>query len=254
MKLLTQQMPWRGRRPLILVLGMFDGVHCAHAALIRQAVDTAALVDGVAMVYTFLEHPLEVLSPQNAPKRLQPLTARVREIEALEPGALVLRHFDRDYAAQAPEDFIASLVESYHPSEIIVGFNYSFGRGGAGDAALLTQLGQRHGYRATIVQPLQLEGEPVSSTRIRQTLADGDVRHAALLLGRPYTLYGRMLKNRCVDWDRSCVCPGPGAYRAIINGSMRARLVIGEELRLWGLEDQLRLGARVRIQLIAKAE
>jgi len=252
MRLLTKQASWRGGEPLTIALGMFDGMHRAHAALIRRAVSVARRQRGGALVHTFLEHPMEVLCPERAPKRLQPAAARVRVIAGLEPAGLLLRHFDRTYADQSAEAFVDALVESYHPTDVVVGFNYTFGRQGAGTPELLMALEASHGFRTHVLPAYLMEGEPVSSTRVRQALEAGDVASVSALLGRPYALYGRMFKSGLLEHDPAYARPAAGAYRVLANGC-EARLVVEKELRLWGVEDRIESGDWVRVLLTDRA-
>ncbi|HML47204.1 MAG TPA: hypothetical protein PKE04_10705 [Clostridia bacterium] len=252
MRLLTRQTSWQGKEPLTIALGMFDGMHRAHAALIRRAVSVAKRRKGSALVHTFLEHPMEVLCPEKAPKRLQPASARVCAIAGLEPAGLLLRRFDRAYADQPAEAFVDALVETYHPTDIVVGFNYTFGRQGAGTPELLSRFEEGRGYRTHVMPAYLLEGEAVSSTRIRQALGAGDVAAASALLGRPFAMYGRILKNGVLEHDPAYACPAAGAYRVRAN-ECDARLVVEKELRLWGVEDRIEPGTWVRVLLTDRA-
>ena len=252
MRLLTRQTPWHGTGPLTIALGMFDGMHRAHAALIRRAVSIAKRRKGGALVHTFLEHPMEVLNPEKAPKRLQPAAARVCVIAGLEPAGLLLRHFDRTYANQSAEAFVDALVETYHPTDVVVGFNYTFGSKGIGTPDLLAELEAGRGYRTHVMPMYMWNGETVSSTRIRQALEAGDVVAASTLLGRPFVLYGRMQKNGLLDHDPAYARPAAGAYRVWVN-ECDARLVVDQELRLWGVEDQIEPGEWVRVLLTDRA-
>ena len=252
MKLLTRQTPWPGNEPLTIALGMFDGMHRGHTALIRRAISIAKEQRGGALVHTFLEHPKELLCPEKAPKRLQPAAARVCAIAELEPTGLLLRHFDRTYAEQSPKAFVDALVETYHPTDLVVGFNYTFGRHGAGTPELLAELEGDRGYRTHVMRAYTLEGEAVSSTRIRQALEAGDMAAVNALLGRPCARYGRMHKNGILTHNPAYARPAEGAYRVWANGC-DTRLVVEKELRLWGVEDCIEPGAWVRALLVSRA-
>lgn len=195
MRLLTSQSAWCGTET-VLALGMFDGVHEGHAQLIRTANHLAALHDLQSVVLTFDTHPLEVLSPKNAPGALSNRAEKVCQIASLRPNALIMRPFDADYAALLPEAFVKELSETLKPRFIVVGFNYSFGHKGMGTPDTLIEFGKRYGFETVIVGAVEIGDEPVSSTRIRRALSEGDVQLAQTLLGRPYTICGVIKKGK----------------------------------------------------------
>lgn len=166
-----------------LALGMFDGVHLGHQRLIRCAVELARQTGVPAVVDTFDRHPLQVLCPERAPQQLMSNQQRIRRMEALGVDVLVMRPFTREYASQPPQEFLRELCRALHPRHIVVGFNYTFGSKGAGNAELLRQLAPELGYALTVIQPVTEAGETVSSTRIRRLLAEGDEAAARRLLG-----------------------------------------------------------------------
>lgn len=183
MQILTHESQFTGTA-CALALGMFDGVHIGHQMLIRTAVSLARQSGVPCVVDTFDVHPLQVLCPERAPKQLLTNEQRAARIGNLGADVLIMRPFTREYAAQPPEDFLRNLCGSLHPAYIVVGFNYTFGSRGAGNAALLRDMAEELGYRLTVLEPVRSEGETVSSTRIRAMLADGDVSGAERLLGR----------------------------------------------------------------------
>ncbi len=166
-----------------VALGMFDGVHLGHRRLIETTV-ALARADGIpSAVDTFETHPLRVLCPERAPAQLLTNEQRARRMAALGVDVLVMRPFTLAYAAQPPELFLERLCETLRPRHIVVGYNYTFGRKGGGDAALLERLSGRFDYRLTVIDPVTVGGEPVSSTRIRRLLAEGRRAEAEALLG-----------------------------------------------------------------------
>ena len=178
--------------PCVLVLGMFDGVHRGHQALLMAGNALADRHDLPLNVCTFEPHPLQVLRPEIAPPLLTTLPERARLMASFGVDALCILHFDRRVAAQEPEEFLAMLERVYQPRAMVCGFNYTFGRKGRGTAEMLRAWGEKHGCETVIVPAVELEGDTVSSTRIRGLLEQGDVATAARLMGHWYSLSGRV--------------------------------------------------------------
>jgi len=178
-------------RPSAVALGIFDGVHLGHRAILGTAL-TRARADGLeAIACTFDPHPMEVLQPDRAPRPITTLEERLALIGETGIDAVVVLAFTRELAAVEPEAFVKEvLLERLRAREIVVGYNHRFGRGARGDARLLQELGPRMGFQAHVVPPMTVEGAPVSSSEIRAALQRGDVTRAARDLGRPYSIAG----------------------------------------------------------------
>ncbi len=195
MKLLFDEKQW-GTEETVLALGTFDGLHRGHAALMAQARDLAALGGQRSAVFTFGSHPLAVLHPQKAPPMLTAPDEKARQVARIGVDALVMRRFDADFAALSPEMFVEHLVVALRPRGIVVGFNYSFGARGAGDAMLLRKLGDRHGFSVHVMRPVCWQGEPISSTRVREALLAGRMRAVRAMLGRHYAVTGEVIAGK----------------------------------------------------------
>ncbi len=178
--------------PCVLVLGMFDGVHRGHQALLMRGGELAQEMDFPLYVLSFEPHPLRVLKPEMAPPMLNTLPEKARIMQSFGVDGLSITTFDRARAGQSSEDFMAEMVATYAPVVVVCGFNFTFGRGGKGDGRLLRAYGKKHGFRTVIVPEVLVEGETVSSTRIRKVLAQGDIPMANRLLGTAYTLAGKV--------------------------------------------------------------
>jgi len=180
-------------RGSILAIGNFDGIHLGHQAILRAAVERASEMNGVATALTFEPPPLKVLRPESAPLRLSTNEQRMEWFGVVGLEAAVVLPFTRDLANLSPEDFVARiLVQELNVSTVLVGENFRFGHRQAGDVTLLRKLGALHGFEVIVVPPIQYRGEVVSSTMIRQEIANGNVTHAARLLGRPFVLTGEI--------------------------------------------------------------
>jgi riboflavin kinase/FMN adenylyltransferase len=177
--------------PLFLAIGVFDGVHLGHQAVISTSARHATHAGGTPVVVTFDPHPAKVLRPQDAPHLLTATQHKIALIRDLGVAHLLVLHFDREFAATTPEDFITQLMANSHPlREICVGHEWSFGKNRAGNLDLLEKLGSTLHFDVVGVPAVTLNGEVVSSTAIRRAVADGDLTKATQMLGREYTILG----------------------------------------------------------------
>jgi riboflavin kinase / FMN adenylyltransferase len=175
----------------IVTIGNFDGVHQGHQRILRTVVERAGKLSRPSVAITFEPHPLAVLRPDQAPPRLQTLRQKEEAIEALGIETLLVIPFTRDFSLTEPEDFVRGfLAARLGASEIFLGPHFAFGRGKRGDLALLSRLGPECGFVASSVDEVLFEGEPVSSTRIREAIRAGDVAKAGAMLGREYEMDG----------------------------------------------------------------
>ena len=224
MILLTHERQWRGGETAV-AFGMFDGVHEGHAQLMRKANELAALYDLKSVVYTFSSHPMATYAPDRVPPQLETRSEKIRSIAQLGIDAAVLRPFDRAYAAQSPEEFVQAFVSALHPKHVVIGFNYSFGKMGAGKAADMRRFGEQYGFETHVVDEVQIGCLPVSSTRVRAAVAQGNMEEAARLLGRPYAICGVIQRGKQLGsrldfptanllWPKKKAIPPKGVYAA----------------------------------------
>lgn len=180
--------------PLFLAIGVFDGVHLGHQAVISTSARNAKLADGTPVVVTFDPHPEKVLRPQSAPHLLTATQHKIELIRSLGVGHLLVIHFDKDFASTAPELFVRELVTQSRPlRQICVGHEWSFGRGRAGNLELLEKLGAENQFEVIGIPPIDVAGEVISSTAIRQAVQTGNFVKAARMLGREYTILGTVV-------------------------------------------------------------
>ncbi|PYJ08877.1 MAG: bifunctional riboflavin kinase/FAD synthetase [Verrucomicrobia bacterium] len=182
--------------PLFLAIGVFDGVHLGHQAVISTSARHAKEAAGTPVVVTFDPHPAKVLRPDDAPHLLTATQHKISLIRDLGVAHLLVLHFDRAFAATTPEEFVRQLVTHSHPlSEICVGHEWSFGKGRAGNLTLLKELGATCKFDVVGVPAVTLNGEVVSSTTIRRAVAAGDLVKATQMLGREYTILGTVMEG-----------------------------------------------------------
>ena len=181
--------------PLHLAVGVFDGVHIGHQEVIGRAVRAAAAAGGLAGLLTFDPHPIQVCAPAKAPTALlETLDHKARIVRELGVGLFIALHFDEALAAMGAEEFIARLMQAPVRS-ITVGEDWRFGHDRSGDVPLLRRAAAQFGFHLEAVPPVMLDGERVSSTRIRQAIRDGNLQAAARMLGRPYAVSGTVVRG-----------------------------------------------------------
>jgi len=183
-------------RPVALAIGVFDGVHVGHREVITRMVDTAREQDAIAVVATFDRHPNAIVAPAHTPPAIQSTAQRLRAFADLGAEATWLIRFDEAFSRQTGEEFVRGLVSGFgRVATVCVGSTFRFGYRRQGDVALLQRLGRELGFETVGVEPLTLEGETVSSTRLREQIRAGLLAEAGRLLGRPYALAGPVLKG-----------------------------------------------------------
>ena len=176
---------------IFLAIGVFDGVHLGHQAVISTSTSHARSADGTPVVITFDPHPLKVLRPRNAPHLLTATQHKIALIRDLGVEHLLVINFDKKFAATPPENFIEQLVIHSRPlREICVGHEWSFGKDRRGNLDLLKKLGAQFDFDVVGIPPVKVNGAVVSSTAIRQAVEKGDFAKAAAMLGRDYTILG----------------------------------------------------------------
>ncbi|PYI64103.1 MAG: hypothetical protein DMF07_07680 [Verrucomicrobia bacterium] len=184
------------RGPLFLAIGVFDGVHLGHQAVISTSAQHARAANGTAVVVTFDPHPEKVLRPKTAPHLLTATPHKIALIRDLGMAHLLIITFDKQFAATEPEEFVHELVEhSKSLREICVGHEWSFGKNRRGNLKLLNQFGARFDFGVVGIPPVTVNGELVSSTTIRKAVETGDLAKAAQMLGREYTVLGTVVSG-----------------------------------------------------------
>jgi riboflavin kinase/FMN adenylyltransferase len=186
----------RQQGPLHLALGVFDGVHKGHQAVIDQAVRSARASGGLSFVVTFSPHPIQVISANPAPLcLLATLDEKAAWMYSHGVDGLLVIHFDQNFASMAAEDFVRKLCEA-DVASISVGEDWRFGNKRLGDVDLLKAMADEMGFELVAVAPVIWDGERISSTRIRQAIHDGNFDAVEAMLGRAYVLSGKVVEGR----------------------------------------------------------
>jgi len=188
-------------RGAVLSVGNFDGVHLGHQRIMRTAHALAAVSSASVMVMTFEPHPLAVLRPRNAPALLTPWAEKLRQFERVGVRAVVRLKVDAALLSLTAEEFVREiLVRRIHPSYLVEGPDFGFGRDRGGNVDLLRRMSAKGGFQVHVVEPYRLtlsDGEHAvaSSTVVRRCLREGRIADATACLGRPYTLVGRVIRG-----------------------------------------------------------
>jgi riboflavin kinase / FMN adenylyltransferase len=223
----------RFARP-VATLGVFDGVHVGHAEILTRVVAEARARGGTALAITFFPHPARILAPARAPAPIASLRDRLARFRELGVDATIVRRFTSAFSRMEAEEFVEhTLVGALAVERVIVGHNVSFGRARRGNAELLEALGERHGFEVEIVGPVRAGGREASSSAVRRLLAEGDVGGAAGLLGRGYSVAGRVVvgkrRGRTIGFPTANV--RPRVEPLLPDGVYAVRVLDGEASR-----------------------
>lgn len=178
----------------VVTVGTFDGVHIGHQAILRYLVARARERGGTSVVLSFDPHPRKIVRGESVPL-LTTIDERADAVETMGIDRFVIMPFTKEFSLLAAEEFVEDvLLDRIGLREIVIGYDHAFGHDRRGDAALLKEMGARHGFTVDVIPPQVVEEHIVSSTEIRNLLADaGDVESAAGMLGRPYSLCGSVV-------------------------------------------------------------
>lgn len=248
-----------GPRKVCVAIGVFDGIHLGHQQVIRQTIADAQQHGGISVVVTFDCHPNSVVAPEHTPPLIYPLSKKLRVIESLGADTTLLIHFDKAFSQISAEDFIRGFARDFHHIySICVGSTFTFGHKRQGNVALLKKLGAELKFIVHGLAAVSLDGEPVSSTRIRDAIQSGNLDEASQMLGRAYSLVGkvregdklgRQLGFPTANLDvTGLVLPPGGVYAIHIEASgktYRAVLNIGYRPTLQNPTAQLRVEAHL---------
>ncbi len=212
------------RRPA-LTIGNFDGVHLGHQALFKKVVELARPRGGDAVAVTFEPHPLKVLRPDNPPKLISTLEQKIELIEKAGMDHLLCLPFTKELANTSADDFVYQVFyKTLGIEDLVIGYDYALGRGRQGDCEFLRKKGRELGFNVHVVQPVVVDGMVVSSTKVRELVAAGEMRKVAKLLNRYYQIRGIVQKGKRrggplvgfptanLNINKEDLCPKPGVY------------------------------------------
>lgn len=206
-----------------VALGSFDGLHHGHLSLVKKTVQIAKEKNGRSMVFTYKNHPKTLVKPESAPKLIMDLETKLKYLEEENVDIVVLRSFTKEFMSISAEDFIKLLCVDYNVKGIIVGFNFKFGYKNLGNVKLLEDLQSKYGYELYIMEPYTYKGDVISSTRIRKSILEGDVKEASKMLSKPYLIKGKVIHGKKLgrtigfptanlEFDEKMIIPDKGVY------------------------------------------
>lgn len=245
--------------PVHLALGVFDGVHLGHQMVIRQTLEDARASKAGCVVVTFDRHPAAVVDPSSAPGMIQPLWKRLEAIAEVGVDATLVFTFDEAFSRQSAESFVGRLQAGFgRIAGICVGAGFVFGHQRSGNVESLSRMGAKAGFGVQGIPPLQLGGEVISSSRVRERIAAGDFPGASRLLGRPYDFAGQVMPGDQVGRtlgfptanleSTGMLLPPNGVYAAVatVHGSRKPAAVnIGVRPTVDGRPGPVRVEAHV---------
>jgi len=180
----------------IVTIGNFDGFHLGHQAIFKEMVKRAKEVGGTTIAFTFEPHPLKVLAPERPLRLLSSFEEKVRLIGAEGVDILLCPRFTKAFADKHPRDFVRDILyKKLGIKEIFVGYDYAFGRRREGTVESLKEMAEGFGFKVRVIEPVRVGDDVVSSSKIRELLAEGKVKDAALFLGRPYSIEGQVIRG-----------------------------------------------------------
>jgi riboflavin kinase/FMN adenylyltransferase len=180
----------------VITLGTFDGLHLGHQRIFDAVIKKSRQLGGRNFLITFDPHPRKVIPGRNDVKLLSTLEEKIKILESIGLENLFVIKFTREFSQQTPEQFVEKyLVKGIGLKEIVIGYDHHFGKGRDGDFELLQRLGQKFDFAVTLIPEYTVEGETISSTKIRNALLAGDVIKANKMLGRHYSFKGKVVKG-----------------------------------------------------------
>ena len=208
-----------------LTIGNFDGVHLGHQALFRRVVELAGPRNGATAALTFEPHPMKVLRPQNPPKLISTMDHKVELIAEAGIEHLIRLSFTKELAGTSAHDFVNKILyQTIGVEDLVVGYDYAFGKGRQGNISLLQAMGSKLGFNVHVISPVSVEGMVVSSTNVREHVTRGEMKKVRLLLGRYYQIHGIVQEGirrggpvvgfptANLRIDKEDLCPKPGVY------------------------------------------
>jgi riboflavin kinase/FMN adenylyltransferase len=180
----------------VVTVGTFDGIHIGHRKVLEKVIEKARREDLNSVIVTFDTHPLKVLRPSAAPGLLTTLEEKLKILSHFEVDFIEVIPFNRDFAQLSPRDFIEGvLIQDYLMKELIMGYDHGFGRNREGSVPMLQSIAGEMGFGLSVVSPVQMEGETVSSSRIRKCVGDADFDYVTRTLGRFYSMETTVIRG-----------------------------------------------------------
>ena len=264
-------------RPAVTI-GNFDGVHLGHQALFKKVVELAKPRGGDKVAVTFHPHPMKVLRPDNPPKLISTLEQKIELIMEAGIEHLVCLPFTRPFAATTADEFVEGILyRKIGVEDLVVGYDYACGKGRQGDIEFLKRKGQELGFRVHVIPPVKVDGMVVSSTKIRELVAEGDMEMVRKMLGRFYQIRGVVRRGKRrggpvvgfptanLAINEEDLCPKPGVYavqvlhgKAVYGGVMNigynptfGDAKLGAEVHIFNFHKDI-YGHEIKVNIVAR--
>ena len=180
----------------VVTVGTFDGVHRGHQMVLTELITRARALGLHSVVVTFDPHPLRIVRPEQAPLVLTTRGEKEQILTAYDVDRIHILPFTKELSQYEPERFVTEiLIGQFRMKHLVIGYDHGFGKGRSGDVDTLRRIGTEMGFAVDVVAPYDVDGEHVSSSRIRTLLQDGKIEEATHALGRPYSIRGRVAKG-----------------------------------------------------------
>jgi riboflavin kinase/FMN adenylyltransferase len=197
MEIIRNEEDYRTFKNPVVTLGNFDGIHLGHQKIIKEVKEVASRIDGESIIYTFEPHPLEVLSPRRSFLLINSPEEKLQIFEELGIDVLIYAKFTLAFSRKSPRSFVEDILyRQIGTRSVLVGHNYTFGRGGEGTIEYLIQLGGEFNFGVKVIDPVKVEDTIVSSTRIRGLIKSGEVKLVKRFLGRDFSLQGKIIAGK----------------------------------------------------------
>jgi len=259
--------------PTIITIGIFDGVHRGHKAILKKLIREAKRLNLKSAVVTFNPHPAKVVNPCAEIPFLISLEHRLKLIKKIGVEHTFVEKFTRHYSRMSAEDFVKNiLVDKLNIKALVAGENFLFGSGEKGDAELLKKLSALYGFKLFTVRPLKMEGDKISSSRIRKAIERGNLKLASKLMGRPVSILGTVVKGKSlgrklgfptanIDPHHEAIPPsgvykvdviiGRGKYKGLLNISKHKIIEVHIlDFRRWiyGMDIEVIFKKKIRVE------
>lgn len=212
-----------------IALGNFDGVHIGHQKLIKTLVQKCKLNNLQSCIYTFANHTLETITGKEIPSQITNMRMKQKIFKSLGVDLLYLEEFNKDLMVLGPEDFVKNiLVDKLNCKIVVIGFDYTFGYKGQGNADTLKEMGEVYKFEVYVIKPVIIDCNKVGSSIIREYIKDGNLEKANAFLGRPYSIYSKIIHGKGIGRNRlgyptanilinsSHLIPKEGVYATLI--------------------------------------
>lgn len=214
---------------VVLTIGTFDGVHSGHAVILEKVREQARRVGGESVLITFEPHPRKLIFPDQPIPILTPLDKKLELITRAGIDHVVVVPFTKEFASMSAEEYVSDfLITLFHPAAIVIGYDHHFGHDRKGNIDLLRSVQDKYGFEVVEIPAQLIDDAAISSTKIRTSIAAGDIRDAAEMLGRNYTLSGKVVKGaqlgRTIGYPTANIVPNHTEQIIPANGVYAVRV------------------------------